>query len=144
MRHTVELRRAPVRADRDALAGVLVLWYDARIGREDPVRPLAVLIRDQAGQVTGGLWADTYWNWMFVAMLIVPEPLRGQGIGSDLLARAEAEARRRGCIGAWLDTFSFQARPFYESRGYRVLGEIEDYPAPHSRFFLVKRFPPAA
>ena len=56
------------------------------------------------------------------------------------MAQAEAEAARRGCIGAWLDTFSFQARPFYQRHGYVVLGEIKDYPPPHSRFFMVKQF----
>ena len=137
--HSTELRRVPQRAERDALAAVLDLWNDSTIGRNEPVRSLAVLLRDHTGQITGGLWADTYWDWMFVAMLIVPEPLRGRGVGSDLLAQAEAEAASRGCVGAWLDTFSFQARPFYERRGYRLLGEISDYPAPHKRFFLSKR-----
>ncbi len=138
--HSIELRRAPLRSDREALAAVLDLWNDRTIGRDEPIRSLAVLVRDHTGQTTGGLWADTNWDWMFVSMLIVPEPLRRRGVGSDLLGQAEAEAARRGCIGAWLDTFSFQARPFYEQRGYAVLGEIKDYPAPHSRFFMVKRF----
>ncbi len=138
--YSVDLRRVPLRSDREALAAALDLWNDRTIGREEAVRSLAVLVRDHTGQITGGLWADTYWDWMFVAMLIVPEPLQRRGVGSDLLAQAETEAAQRGCIGAWLDTFSFQARPFYERRGYTVLGEIADYPAPHSRFFMSKRF----
>ena len=138
--HTIELRRVPKPADRDALAGVLDLWNDNEVGRVDKVRSLAVLIRDSAGLITGGLWADTYWDWMFVAMLIVPEPLRGRGVGANLLSQAEQEARARGCIGAWLDTFSFQARPFYERHGYQVLAALPDYPAPHSRFFMSKKF----
>ncbi len=138
--HSIDLRRVPLRTDRKALAAVLELWNDSTLGRNEPVRSLAVLVRDHTGQITGGLWADTYWDWMFVAMLVVPEPLRGRGVGSDLLAQAETEAAHRGCVGAWLDTFSFQARPFYERHGYTLLGEIQDYPAPHSRFFLSKRF----
>lgn len=51
---------------------------------------------------------------------------------------AEEEAVRRGCLGAWLDTFSFQARGFYERLGYSVFGVIEGYPPGHSRFFLKK------
>jgi hypothetical protein len=31
-----------------------------------------------------------------------------------------------------LDTFTFQARPFYEARGYRVYGELADFPAGQS------------
>jgi hypothetical protein len=53
---------------------------------------------------------------------------------------AEAEARSRGCVGSYLDTFSFQARPFYEKQGYSLFATIADYPPPHSRFFLSKRF----
>ena len=41
--------------------------------------------------------------------------------------------------GIWLDTFSFQARRFYEKLGYVVFGELPDYPAGHSRYFLQKR-----
>jgi GNAT superfamily N-acetyltransferase len=69
----------------------------------------------------------------------LPDALRHQRIGSELMARAEAEARARGCIGVYIDTFSFQARPFYEKHGYTVFAEITDYPPGHSRFFLSKR-----
>jgi hypothetical protein len=51
----------------------------------------------------------------------------------------EAEAIRRGCHGAFLDTFSYQARPFYEKLGYEVFGTLEDYPPGHQRFYMRKR-----
>lgn len=38
----------------------------------------------------------------------------------------------------YLDTFDFQARPFYERHGYEVFGTLDDYPPGHSRFFLRK------
>ena len=39
-----------------------------------------------------------------------------------------------------LDTLSFQARPFYEKLGYRVYGQLEDFPAGsgHTRYYLTK------
>ena len=62
-------------------------------------------------------------------------------------------ARRRGVrrastgsIGIWLDTFSFQARPFYERLGYTVFGTHRGSSrSAVSRFFLQKRLdtPPA-
>ena len=73
-----------------------------------------------------------------VELLFVPESLRGQGIGAQLMERAETEGRRRGCGNAWLDTFEFQARGFYERLGYRCFGELANYPPGFSRFFMTK------
>jgi GNAT superfamily N-acetyltransferase len=53
------------------------------------------------------------------------------------MAAAEEEGRRRGCTAVWLDTFEFQARPFYEKLGYSNFGTL-DYPAGFKRFFLQK------
>lgn len=77
---------------------------------------------------------------MHVDLLAVPESLRGQDVGTALMQRAEAMARERGCVGAWLDTFAFQARGFYEKLGYNVFGEIPDHPVGSARYFLRKRF----
>jgi hypothetical protein len=56
-----------------------------------------------------------------------------------MLLAAEAEALRRGCPGAWLSTFTFQARGFYERLGYSAFGTVDDYPPGHSLIFLSKR-----
>ena len=37
-------------------------------------------------------------------------------------------------------TTDWQAKPFYEKHGYRVFGEIDDYPLGHTCYFLVKKF----
>jgi len=87
----------------------------------------------------GGLHARISFGWMFIALFHLPEPLRGQGLGRVLMARAEEVARSRGCAGIWLDTFSFQARPFYESLGYRLFATLEGFPPGHSRHYLMKR-----
>ncbi len=44
----------------------------------------------------------------------------------------------RGCTYAHLNTFSYQARPFYEKRGYEVFAELDDYPKGHQRVFMKK------
>ncbi len=101
--------------------------------------PLLVVVRDETGQFIGGLDGATYFGWLYVENLAVAEHQRGQGVGSRLLRAAEAEAMHRGCTHAYLDTFSFQARPFYEKHGYTLAGTLEEFPAGHSRFFLQKR-----
>ena len=69
---------------------------------------------------------------------IVAETARGQGLGTRLLQRAEAIARARGCGNALLDTFEYQARPFYEKLGYRLFGTLDGYPPGYRQFYLTK------
>src|SRR5690606_29744338 len=102
-------------------------------------RALVVTLTDPEGKVIGGLWGRTAYSWLFVELLFVPEHLRGRGLGKTLLQQAEQEASKRGCRNAWLDTYEFQARGFYEHLGYRCFGELPDYPPGFSRYFLTKR-----
>ena len=131
---------APDAADRDAILSGLDDFNREMTGGGD-ARPLAVLIRAADGTTIGGLLGRTWLEWFYVELLYVPDGVRGAGLGRDLMARAEAEARARGCRGIWLNTFSFQARGFYEKLGFTLCGQIDDYPVGHSRFFLQKRLP---
>ncbi|MGT0196948.1 MULTISPECIES: GNAT family N-acetyltransferase [Burkholderia] len=79
-------------------------------------------------------------GWLFVQWLWVAEHARGQGYASGLLVRAEQVAAERGCAAAWIDTFNPDAKRLYERFGYVVFGELADFPAGHTRYFLQKRF----
>ncbi|NEI71459.1 GNAT family N-acetyltransferase [Rhizobium lusitanum] len=105
-------------------------------------QPLAVLIRDDAGKTIGGISGYTAWGWLFTQWLFVPETLRGQGMAGKLLDAAEQEASARGCFGAWIDTFNPQALKAYQRQGYAIFGELPDFPAGRSRFFLQKKLSP--
>ena len=110
----VELVAEPRWDDRAAISRALDTLYDAEVGRPSGWEPLCTLVRD-GDAVRGGLWGTTYWGWLQVEMLFVPEALRGQGLGGRLLALAEEEEEvRRGCHGAWLETMSFLDPAFYE------------------------------
>ncbi|HUF50240.1 MAG TPA: GNAT family N-acetyltransferase [Longimicrobiales bacterium] len=98
---------------------------------------LSLAVRDDE-ELVGGLVGETGWKWLFVDLLWIAETHRGRGLGARLLRTAEGEAIRRGVRRAYLDTFDFQARPFYERQGYEVFGTLDDYPPGHSRFFLRK------
>jgi GNAT superfamily N-acetyltransferase len=112
------------------------------IGPATP-RLLVIPIRNDIGIAIGGLWAVSLFGWLHLEMLLVPEPMRGQGIGSALVAQAESEARSRDCLGMYVDTFSFQAGPFYEKLGFSQFGVLDDCPPGHRRLFLQKRLAPA-
>ena len=62
-------------------------------------------------------------DYLFANFLQLPAaPARGHDFGKELMKRGELYAAESGCTDAFLDTFSFQARPFYEKLGYRVFG----------------------
>ena len=136
---SIEPATEPDPAARAAVARALLAHNETFLGPPDS-RPLVLCLRASDGEVIGGIWGRTASRWLFVEMLFVPETLRGQGVGAELLLAAETEARARGCLGVWLDTFSPSARDFYLRQGYGRFGEIGDYPPGHARYFLCKRF----
>lgn len=122
--------------DREAILEPLAAYNSAVYGPSG-AKPLAVLLRDpETGETQGGLWARSIFDWLYVELLFVPEEMRGQGVGADLMRRAESEAKARGCSGVWLDTFGFQARGFYEKLGYEAFGRIDGHPKGSERYFL--------
>ena len=133
------LTETPAPDDEAAIRQALAASNAEASGWGADRRKLAIPLRDEAGAVVGGLLGRTSWDWLYIENFVVPPALRGQGIGARLLAMAEAEARARGCVGARLDTYSFQARPFYERHGYVVAGAIPDCPPGHTRYTLFKR-----
>jgi GNAT superfamily N-acetyltransferase len=120
------------------IIGPAIQKYNAQQAGDDRARNLCFVLRGPNEEVVGGVIGTTYWNWLSVELLWVKEELRGRGYGYRLLTLAEEEARRRGDMHAHLDTFSFQAPGFYEKHGYRVFGELQDFPPAHQRYFLTK------
>lgn len=106
---------------------------------------LVLLLHDADGNLMGGLLGLTWWGWLRIDILWLNDALRGQAWGTRLMEVAEAEAIRRGCRHAFLDTMSFQALPFYLKLGYTLFGELEDLPAGsgHKMYFLHKVLTPA-
>ncbi|WP_258406702.1 GNAT family N-acetyltransferase [Shewanella alkalitolerans] len=100
--------------------------------------PLGLKLENEAGEMIAGLSARTFGNWLMIDNFWVSESLRGQQIGSQMLQEAERIARDRGCIYAILDTLNFQARPFYEARGYRLEWTQKQYPATGCKYFMTK------
>lgn len=88
--------------------------------------------------VIGGLIGLTYWNWLYIDRLWVDAEHRGKGIGTKILETAEKEAQLRGCIGIYLNTHDFLNVEFYKRKGFKMRGELKDFPKGHSRYLLAK------
>jgi GNAT superfamily N-acetyltransferase len=136
--YKISMDDQPSEADTHLLIRNLASYNDTQAEKENWQR-LAIFIRDDQGEMAGGLYGYTHWGWLFISHLWVAQALRGQGYGTELVARAEHEAARRGCRQAYLDTFDFQALGFYQKRGYEVFGLLEGFPTGHRRYFLQKR-----
>ena len=106
-------------------------------------RPLAVLASDPAtSEVLGGFLGRTSLGLLFIDLVYLPDSVRGSGLGSRMLAMAEAEARERGCRRGVLYTISFQAPGFYERHGWREFGRIPCDPPGTARVFMTKELAP--
>jgi GNAT superfamily N-acetyltransferase len=134
----IELTQSPTEEQRQAILQPLIEYNDAQTGGSKS-EPFALMVKDENGEILGGLYGRMIFRWMFIELLSVPEQGRGQGIGSKLMAQAEALAREKNCYGLWLDTFDFQAPEFYRKLGFSQFGEIVDYPPGHKRHFFQKR-----
>jgi hypothetical protein len=54
------------------------------------------------------------------------------------MLEAEGYARSRGAVGATLETYSFQAEPFYRRLGYEVFAALPGCPVGHTKYYLRK------
>ena len=125
-------------ADEALVVRGLLAFNEDRLGPADD-QPVKFVARDSTGIVVGGILGHTRWRWLYIAKLWVDDRARGQGLGTRLMAAAEELARSRGCTDVSLDTFDYQARPFYEKLGYELFGTLEGYPPGSRQYYLRKR-----
>ncbi len=135
---TPEELRATLDADRVLIEGLGNNIVE-RTGVGELGRSLKVFLRNQSDEVVGGVIAHCFGGWAYIAFLWVEPSLRNLGHGTRLMHLVEAEAIRLGCQNAHVDTYSFEARPFYERLGYELFASLEEYPPGHCRHFLKKR-----
>lgn len=109
-----------------------------QVGTIELGKSVRIFIRNRNNKVVGGIIGDVFGGWVYIALLWVEESLRNKGYGTKLVNLIEEEARKLGCKYAHLDTYSFEARPFYEKLGYGVFGTLEDYPEGYCKYFLKK------
>ncbi len=128
---------APSPQDVALVRAGLMAYNDAQKGPAG-VKLIAVYLRDADDAIQGGVVGFLAWRWLSVEWVWVDETLRGRGHGAALLREAESLARNAGCVGVKLDTYEFQARPFYEKQGYVVFGVLEGYPAETRTYYMRK------
>jgi ribosomal protein S18 acetylase RimI-like enzyme len=115
----------------------LFSFEEARLGNPNHAH-FAIFVRDADGDVQGGVDCHVMWRRLFVKTLWLPEELRGQGLGSQLMMAAEAEGNVRRCRSVWLTALGDRACHFYRRLGYTIFGTHEDYVAGQALYSLRK------
>jgi GNAT superfamily N-acetyltransferase len=91
------------------------------------VRPLACFARGPGGKVVGGALGRTWGACCELQQIWVCPDCRHGGLGTRLVRAFESAAAARGCVTFYLETFSFQAVPFYRKLGYDATHEIRGF-----------------
>jgi len=133
----VSVEEEPAAADIGVIERGLFAFEEARLGAPEHTQ-FAVLLRDHLGGVLGGLDGHVMWRRLFIKTFWLPDGLRGQGYGSQLLTEAESEAKLRGCSGIWLTALGDRAKNFYTMRGYQVFGRLPAYVEGQDLYSLAK------
>lgn len=111
----------------------------SNIGNVELGKNVQIFLRNEEDKFVGGTIGFVFGGWLYISLMWIEESLRNQGYGTKLLKMMENEAIKLGCKNAHVDTYSFEAKPFYEKNGYTVFASLENYPEGHSKHFLKKK-----
>ena len=102
---TVQVEKTYAKARKAILKG-LVAYNRSQIGRRK-WKNIAITIRNDAGDIVGGVTGEAWADWLFVQLLWLDEAHRGQDLASRAMDAIEDEARAFGAKRDYLDTFRF-------------------------------------
>lgn len=98
-----------------------------------------LVLRDEDGNLVGGLLASTTIRILALEELWIDERYRGHGLGRRLVTEAERIAQAHGCIAAQGCCLSFQAPDFFHRLGYESFGAVDVYIDGYTEDLLIKR-----
>ncbi|OWQ85116.1 hypothetical protein CDN99_23210 [Roseateles aquatilis] len=102
---------------------------------------IAIALYDGDELIAGG-FGRTEFQRLYVSYLWVKDEHRGQGVGGDCLRQLEAQALRRGCVDALIETLLDDAAEIYEHLGYACISHVHDFVPGFTRHTLLKVWQP--
>ena len=134
----MQIRLENIESQKSKVIGDLIRSYNRSKREAAEIESLNLYVEDEHGEIMAGLVAETFGNWLEIEYLFVKDDLRGQGIGSQLLQRAESEAKNRNCRYVFVNTYQFQAPAFYQKHDYQEVFTLKDYPCTGQRHYYQK------
>lgn len=135
------------RRDGDVPAAALdeiregVLLHGRQQAQGSDAQDIAVALFED-GELLAGGYGRTEFQRLYVNYLWVREDRRGQGVGGDCLRQLEAQALRRGCRDALIDTLLDEVADLYEHLGYVCIAHVHDYVPGFTRHIMLKVWTP--
>ena len=93
-------------------------YYRKHLGEQSEWQVIGLTAKDAQGRAIGSIQGSVAMNFLRLDFLWVDDASRRAGVGSTLLAEAEARARALGVKTVGLETFDWQAPGFYRKQGY--------------------------
>jgi GNAT superfamily N-acetyltransferase len=102
-------------------------------------KPFGFLVHAANGVLLAGCTGVIMYGVTYIKLLWVEEELRGKGLGQELLNKTEAFAVEKKCRYITVDTFSWQAKEFYEKMGYTIEHVYDGYDGDSKFYFFRKK-----
>ena len=104
-----------------------IIDYNSPFFGSNPSQPFTNYIKNLKSEVIAGLTGFYKGKYVRIDLFWVHNELRHQGLGKKLILELEEFSKAKGCCHIQLDTFDFQARPFYEKLGFECIGTISSW-----------------
>lgn len=137
----IEITTQPDQGAAQALQQGIIDFNRAKIPDLEPHEnevKFFVFVSDKSEEIIGGIRATCFWNTLHIELFWLSEKCRGKGIGKKLIDAAEGFAKENTCDKAFVETTSWQAKPFYEKMGYHLMATLNGRPKGHASHYLTK------
>jgi GNAT superfamily N-acetyltransferase len=102
--------------------------------------PVTIVVKDGENRRIAGAFGYAYLNVFTVEGMFIEKEYRGNGLGRKLSIMLQAEAKKRNCHTATLETYSFaHTAKFYNKLGVLFAKTIPNSPKGHKKYFLINK-----
>lgn len=137
----IEITTTPNEEDAKTISQGIIDFNTSKVPDLEPIEKevrFFTFARDRNSNIIGGIRAVCFWNTLHIELLWLSEHHRGKGAGKKLIKAAESFAKENDCEKVFVETTSWQARPFYEKLGYKHMATLNNRPKGHASHYLTK------